>query len=102
MSEYQYYEFRTIDRSLTTSEIRELRVLSTRAQITPTSFVNFYNFGDFRGNPELLMERYFDAFLYFANWGTRRLMFRVPRRLVESDQASIYCCGEHASQSVKG
>ena len=25
------------------------------------------------------MERYFDTFLYLANWGTRRLMFRFPR-----------------------
>lgn len=25
------------------------------------------------------MERYFDAFLYLANWETRRLMIRLPR-----------------------
>src|SRR5258708_23668386 len=97
MSEYQYYEFRAIDRSLTASEIRELRDLSTRAQITPTSFVNVYNYGDFRGKPELLMEKYFDAFLYYANWGTRRLMLRLPLRLLDSDQASIYCGRDHAS-----
>ena len=27
------------------------------------------------------MDRYFDAFVYVANWGTRRLMFRIPRPL---------------------
>src|SRR5713101_6813941 len=102
MSEYQYYEFRAIDRSLTASEIRELRALSTRAQITSTSFVNFYNFGDFRGKPEVLMEKYFDAFLYFANWGTRRLMLRLPRRLMNVERASLYCPGDHASLQVKG
>jgi hypothetical protein len=100
MSEYQYYEFRTIDRSLTEREISELRALSTRARITPTSFINFYNWGDFRGDPDALMEEYFDAFLYFANWGTRRVMLRLPRRLVDSEQTSSYCCGEHASQRV--
>ena len=40
MSEYQYYEFQAIDRPLTEKEMRELRSYSTRARITPTSFVN--------------------------------------------------------------
>ncbi len=62
MSEYQYYEFRAIDRPLTSREMSDLRAISSRADITPTSFVNTYNFGDFRGNPEALMEKYFDAF----------------------------------------
>ncbi len=29
------------------------------------------------------MERWFDLHLYLANWGTRRLMIRLPRRLVD-------------------
>jgi hypothetical protein len=52
-------------------------------RITATSFVNEYHWGDFRGNPDALMERYFDAFLYLANWGTRRLMIRLPRGLLD-------------------
>jgi hypothetical protein len=100
MSEYQYYEFRAIDRPLTEREIRELRALSTRAQITPTSFINVYNWGDFRGDLHRLMEKYFDALLYHANWGTRRLMHRLPRRLVDTEQFASYCCGENASQRV--
>ncbi len=47
MSEYQYYEFQTIDRPLTAKEIAELRSYSTRARITPTSFVNDYSWGSF-------------------------------------------------------
>jgi hypothetical protein len=78
MSEYQYYDFRAIDRPLTSSQRAELGKISTRAEISSTSFTNFYTFGDFRGNPVALVERYFDAFLYLANWGTRELMFRVP------------------------
>jgi len=46
MSEFQYYEFRGLDRSLTQGEMRELRAISTRAEITPTSFVNTYEWGD--------------------------------------------------------
>jgi hypothetical protein len=102
MSEYQYYEFRAMDRSLTESEIQELRGLSSRAQITPTSFVNFYNWGDFKGNPNALMERYFDAFFYTANWGTHRLMFRLPRLLVDVERDACYCSGECASLRVAG
>ena len=75
MSEYQYYEFLALNKPLTEKQRAELRKLSSRAEITATRFVDEYNYGDFRGSPEKLMERYFDAFLYLANWGTRRLMF---------------------------
>jgi hypothetical protein len=64
MSEYQYYEFLAIDRPLTADEMDELRELSTRATITPVSFTNEYNWGDFEGSPDELMERYFDAHVY--------------------------------------
>jgi hypothetical protein len=70
VSEYQYYEFVAIDRPLDERQLDEVRALSTRAHITPTSFVDTYEWGDFRGNPRELMERYYDAFLYLANWGT--------------------------------
>ena len=50
MSEYQYYEFQAIDRPLTDKQMQELRKYSTRATITPTSFVNVYNWGSFKGN----------------------------------------------------
>ena len=49
MSEYQYYEFQAIDRPLTADEMATLRQYSTRARITPTSFVNEYNWGDSAG-----------------------------------------------------
>ena len=42
MSGYQYYEFRAIDRPLSQRELTELRALSSRAQITPVSFINTY------------------------------------------------------------
>jgi hypothetical protein len=82
MSEYQYYEFRAVDRPLSRTEQGELRAISTRARITAAGFVNHYEWGDFKGNPDRLMERYFDLFLYLANWGTRRLSIRLPKRLL--------------------
>ncbi len=97
MSEYQYYEFLAVDRPLDERQRAELRALSTRARITATSFVNEYHWGNFRGNPTVLMERYFDAFLYLANWGTRQLMIRLPRDLLDLGVAERYCTGDAAS-----
>jgi hypothetical protein len=83
MSEYQYYEFQALDRPLAEADVRALRALSTRARITATSFINSYQWGDFKGDPATLMKRWFDLHLYLANWGTRRLMIRLPRRLLD-------------------
>lgn len=87
MSEYQYYEFLAIDRPLTTDETAELRALSTRATITPVSFTNEYNWGDFKGNPEKLMQRYFDAHVYVANWITAIFMVRLPIEALTQEAA---------------
>lgn len=100
MSEYQYYEFLAIDRPLDDDEQAEVRSLSTRARITATSFVNEYHWGDFRGDPNLLMERYYDAHLYVANWGTHRVMFRLPCDLLDPDVVEGYCVGDQVSAWV--
>ncbi len=102
MSEYQYYEFRAIDRPLTDREVAALGRLSTRAEITRTSFTNVYNFGDFRGDPALLMQKYFDAFVYVANWGTRELMFRLPRKSFNPKAAAPYCVRDRVTVKAKG
>ena len=91
MSEYQYYEFQAIDRPLTADEMATLRHYSTRARITPTSFVNEYNWGDFKGDTDAWMEKYFDAFLYLANWGNRIFKLRLPSRLLPADTTQLYC-----------
>jgi len=97
MSEYQYYEFLALDRPLTDRQLAELRSLSTRAEISATRFVNEYQWGNFRGDPRAMMERYFDAFLYLANWGTRQLMFRLPREVLNAETADSYCYTDAAS-----
>lgn len=101
MSEYQYYEFQAIDRPLTDKEMAELRSYSTRARITPTSFVNDYSWGNFKGDEDAWMERYFDAFLYLANWGTHVLKLRLPARLLDAETARSYCAGDRASVHAK-
>ena len=102
MSEYQYFEFQAVDRPLDERQMRELRAVSSRAVITPTSFTNEYNWGDFKGSPEKWMEKYFDAFLYLANWGTRRFMLRFPRRLLDAKALAAFCMGDSASLRTRG
>ena len=91
MSEFQYYEFLAIDRALDEQQLAEVRALSTRARITAACFTNEYEWGDFRGDPRKMMELYYDAHLYFANWGTRQLMLRLPRALISLETAEQYC-----------
>jgi hypothetical protein len=102
MSEYQYYEFQAIDRPLTVDEMATLRHYSTRARITPTSFVNEYNWGDFKGDTDAWMAKYFDAFLYLANWGTRIFKLRLPSRLLPADTTQLYCDGDCFAARYKG
>ena len=83
MSEYQYYDFKAIDHALTKADMAALRAISTRAVITTTSFTNHYEWGDLKADPLKLLERYFDAFLYVANWGTREFHLRLPQELVD-------------------
>lgn len=40
------------------------------------------------------MEKYFDAHLYFANWGTLRLMLRVPSKTVDVRALRGYFVGD--------
>ncbi|HYQ14437.1 MAG TPA: hypothetical protein VEQ58_01725 [Polyangiaceae bacterium] len=102
MSEYQYYEFVTLERLLTAKEQDALRAVSSRAEITPTRFRNEYNFGDFRGDAAKLTARYFDAHLYFASWGTRRLMLRLPTDVVAAKSLNPYFAGDSARVSGTG
>ncbi|MFB6396611.1 hypothetical protein [Polymorphospora lycopeni] len=96
MSEYQYYEFVSIDQPLTLTQQQELRALSTRARITSSSFVNDYQWGNLKGDPQTWMERYFDAFLYLTNWGTQRIALRLPVNVLSPDIVAKYCVGGSA------
>jgi hypothetical protein len=102
MSEYQCYEFVALDRPLTAQQMKELRSISTRAEISPTRFWNEYQWGDLRADPAKLVERYFDAHLYFANWGTHRLMLRLPVARVDATGLRNYFAGQVAHARIAG
>jgi hypothetical protein len=96
VSEYQYYEFVALDQVLTAKQQGELRAASTRGRITSSSFVNDYQWGDLKADPAKWMERYFDAHLYLANWGTRRIMLRLPTTMLATETAARFCVGDSA------
>jgi hypothetical protein len=102
MSEYQCYEFVALDRPLTSKQMAELRAISTRAEITPTRFWNEYQWGNLKADPAKLVERYFDAHMYFANWGTHRLILRIPTKRVDVKALRAYFVGDSATARVAG
>lgn len=91
MSEFQYYEFVAIDLPLSLAVQKKLRAMTSRATISANRLVSTYEWGDFKGDPHALVTQHFDAFLYYANWGTRQLMLRVPVAKLEAKHALQYC-----------
>ena len=68
----------------------ELRGLSTRAKMSATRFQNVYHYGDFKGDPVEVVARYFDAFIYVANWGTHELLLRLPAQHLDVQAVQPY------------
>lgn len=93
MSEYQYYEFQAVDRALSKEDRAELRRISSRAQITATSFTNHYEWGDLKANPGNMVKRWFDLHLYLANWGSRRFMIKLPKKFIDRDRFADFLPG---------
>ena len=90
MSEYQRYEFMTVDRSLTAEQIDAVDSLSSHIEVTPTRAVVEYNWGDFKHDPIKVLREFFDGFLYWANWGSPRLAFRFPHGVLPPDLIEDY------------
>ena len=83
VNDYQYLEFQAMDYPLGESEREHLRALSSTARITPSSFAADYQWEAFKGNPRSLVAHWFDLHLHVSSRGTRTLMVRLPRRLVD-------------------
>lgn len=91
MSGYQYYEFQIIDRPFTDKERSEINSWSSRATADSHKVVFLYNYGDFKQNVEQVVWDYFDIGLYISNYGSRRLLLRFPKELVDYQHLRIYC-----------
>ena len=91
MSEYQHYEWQTVDRLLTEAEQESVSNLSSHIEVSSSRAVVTYSYGSFKHDPRQVLARFFDAHLYLANWGSRRLMFRFPSGLVSRDMIETHC-----------
>ncbi len=91
MSEYQYYEWQTIDQPLTEKEQAAVEKLSSHIEVSPTQAIVTYSWSDFSHNPKEVLLKYFDAFLYMANWGSQQLMFRFPTGVLDPEIIQPYC-----------
>ncbi|MFI6991818.1 hypothetical protein ACI2LC_09130 [Nonomuraea wenchangensis] len=49
-----------------------------------------------------MVERYYDAHLYLVNWGTHRIMLRLPKAVLGLKQAERYCVGDQVSAWTSG
>ncbi|MCA9175863.1 MAG: hypothetical protein KDB14_15365 [Planctomycetales bacterium] len=81
MSNYQYIYFAAVDKPLDDNEFEFMAEQSTRAALTRWEFQNEYHFGDFHGDSLEMMRTGFDVHLHYANFGVRKLMFRLPMGL---------------------
>ncbi|MCU0481801.1 MAG: hypothetical protein MUE54_11430 [Anaerolineae bacterium] len=95
MSEYQFYEFRAVDRRLTEDDKQAIRKLSSRVEPTDTTATFVYSYSDFRHDPYQVLHQYFDAMLYITNWGTHQLMFKFPKGAIPDHIMKTYQFGEN-------
>ncbi|MHB8390653.1 MAG: hypothetical protein ACYDBH_13905 [Acidobacteriaceae bacterium] len=63
----------------------DLRARSSRASITPISFVNDDQWGNLKGDPADWMRRYFDAHACVANWCTCLLYLCVSKSAFDAE-----------------
>lgn len=94
MSEFQYYEFQALERSLDSQALQELRRISSRAEISCSRFSVIYNWSDLSADPWELLGRYFDAHFYTSNFGTHFLAFRFPKSQYRSRDLEPYWVSE--------
>lgn len=90
MSEYQWVEFRAVDGPLDDASIEFMHEQSTRAEISRWSFTNEYHFGSFRGDWMEMLRRGYDVHVHFANYGIRRLSFRIPDGFAYAEALESY------------
>src|SRR5579859_964579 len=90
MSEYQRYEFMTVDKPLTRAQLDAVNALSSHIEASSTHALIEYHWGDFKHNPIDVLHKFFDGFLYWANWGAPELALRFPHGILPADLIDGY------------
>lgn len=95
MSEYQYVVFQAVDRPLNNKGLAFAERQSSRAEVSRWSLSCEYNYSSFRGDVDGLLQRGFDVFLQYTNYGDREIKIRLPQGLpVAKGVWSQYIDGE--------
>jgi hypothetical protein len=90
MSEYQRYEFMTMDRPLTREQLDAVNRLSSHIEASSTHALIEYQWGDFKHDPIEVLHKFFDGFLYWANWGAPQLALRFLHGVLPADLLEGY------------
>src|SRR5712691_5678796 len=91
MSEYQRYEFMTIERPLTGEQLDAVNALSSHIEASSTHAMIEYHWGDFKHDPIDVLHKFFDGFLYWLT-GARpdwHSVFRMGSCQAISSMATI-------------
>lgn len=70
--------------------MESVRSMSSRVQLTPRKAVFTYSYSDFRYDAEEVLLDYFDFMLYITNWGTKRIMMKFPKDIVDYEKLKTY------------
>jgi hypothetical protein len=90
MSEYQRYEFMTSDRPLTRKELDAVNALSSHIEASSTHAIIEYHWGDFKHDAIDVLHKFFDGYLYWANWGSPQLALRFPHGVLPANLIDSY------------
>jgi len=101
MSEYQFYEFKSIDKPLSKEDKEKIATWSSRSNPTNSGVIFTYSYGNFPKSEIDVVEKYFDAMFYISNWGTTRLIFKFPKELIPAVKIKPYCIEYGLALSLK-
>jgi hypothetical protein len=90
VSEYQRYEFMTIDQLLTKVQLNAVNALSSHIEASATHAVIEYNWGSFKHDRIDVLHKFFDGFLYWANWGSPEFALRFPHGILPANLIEDY------------
>lgn len=83
MGHFQAYKFLAVDQPLSSAARKEVAALSSRSKVSSTSASFVYHYGDFKGDPEMVLIEHFDLYMYFSNFGERYLTLKFPKNTVD-------------------
>jgi len=90
MSEYQAYYFARVDRPLSGQEIEAVDALSSHMEVGAHSAFVHYHYGDFKHDPLQVLKKWFDVFVYYANWGSQIVGFRFNKDTIDIERLAPF------------